>query len=128
MVRIGGREDIICCIGPEVASRIIPVSTTGYRLNRANNPLCAELTPRVRIGFDVVLASGPSPVRMPGDAFRPDLVDISALTTRSRAHTPHVIVKNVAALGVAGVLAAECLGDSRQGGREGEYEDICLHL
>lgn len=128
MVHIGRCEQIICNIAANV-SRIIDPVGLGLEVAVLGDGLLGDLTSRVDVALDVVLATLPLPVGVPLGASRADTVDISALRARGGgAAAPDVVVELVAVAGkVLEVLAESGLLCNSHGGESTKDERYDLH-
>lgn len=124
MVGIRSCEQIVRDVGAGVGIIIAPLHGGGDTADLADK-LLSQGDLRVGVAFDLVVAAGPRPGRMPGYARVGDTIDIGALGAGARAHAPEVVVDGVAAVAVGGILVTESLSEGR--GEESSKDRQGLH-
>ena len=128
MVRVGGGEEVVGDVSTDIVAAVRPLGLGGQASNVLDEALGAgQLASAVRVALDVVLAAGPRPLGVPGDAHVPHAVHVRALVALPRVRAPLVVIEVVPVARVEVVLAAEVLrpSEERQNGWEDERG---LHL
>lgn len=122
------REHIVGHIGADICSgRVRPLDRVGDLTDVADQ-LHGQIATRVWKALDVVGASRPSPVRVPGDAADVGTVDIRALRASSIAGTPLVIVEVPSVVGIIAIGITEALKRCPSSGKEGSQpESVKFH-
>jgi hypothetical protein len=128
VVDVGSGEQVICNIAADVVGVVDPV---GLSLEVAVlvDGLLGNLTSRVDVALDVVLATLPLPGGGPLGASLAHTVDIGALSTRGGiAAAPDVVVELIAVARIVLVILAKSgLLCGRDGGESTENEGYSLH-
>ncbi|KAF7114983.1 hypothetical protein CNMCM5793_000753 [Aspergillus hiratsukae] len=81
---------------------------------------------RVGVAFDLVVAAGTGPGRVPGYAGAGDAINVGALGAGARVLAPEVVVDGILAVAVAAILVTEGLSEGR--GEEGSKDCKGLHV
>jgi hypothetical protein len=92
MIRIRRGKNVIRNVAAHVVYIVLPLNRRRHALDLADQVTLVENATRICIALDVVLGTGPSPLRAPLDASARCTVEIRALRTRRRGvFAPEVV-------------------------------------
>lgn len=124
MVDISSCEQIVGYVCAGVGIIVAPLHG-GWDTADLADKLLGQGDLRVGVAFDLVVAAGPRPGRMPAYAGVGDAVDVGALGAGAGALAPEVVVDGIPAVAVGGILVTEGLSKGR--GEEGSKDCEGLH-